>query len=555
MSSLSNYDVIVAGGGLAGLAVARQIRLARPQTRIAVVEKRDHPAPEAAFKVGESVAEIGAHYLKEGIQFRDHMEEEHLRKFSLRVFSTSDGNHDIARRPEVGLGRISPLRTYQIDRGRLENALAAAVSDAGIDLLDGQTVSKATLGTDRHTVTVKRGNQSRELACRWLLDASGRAGLLRRQLGLGVEIPHDVNAAWFRLPHPVKIDDWSSDVAWHNRVPGHKRWLSTCHLVGEGYWIWLIALPSGGHSVGVVADPRYVPYERIRRYPELLDWARENEPQLASKLPDSEAGLLDFRKVKNYAYGTRRGISPQRWALVGEAGLFLDPLYATGMDFIAVSNTLATRLVCGSLDDEPDLRKRMKAYNAYYLGQYLGWAPAFAGQYSVFGDAQATAAKVLWDNLSYFMYPVLIFNQGCVLDYEFVAKTRQDFKAHFAMNVYMQRFFREWSTHGTSAKEDAGFVVGSDYLVGELFRAVAEPLTKPEVGELVQLNVERLRSVASEMVTRMSDAAGGPVDPPPFELAGPDLTGEDLLDWYPYAQRTVQPADAVPQPEDAWLIR
>ena len=35
--------------------------------------------------------------------------------------------------------------------------------------------------------------------------------------------------------------------------------LSTNHICGEGYWVWLIPLSSGPISIGIVADPRFHP--------------------------------------------------------------------------------------------------------------------------------------------------------------------------------------------------------------------------------------------------------------------------------------------------------
>ncbi|MGH9310707.1 MAG: NAD(P)-binding protein, partial [Vicinamibacterales bacterium] len=52
------YDAVIAGGGLAGLCLARQLRREAPGLRVLVAEKRRHPVPEAAFKVGESTVEI-----------------------------------------------------------------------------------------------------------------------------------------------------------------------------------------------------------------------------------------------------------------------------------------------------------------------------------------------------------------------------------------------------------------------------------------------------------------------------------------------------------------
>src|SRR5436190_15239764 len=111
------YDVAILGGGLAGLTLAIQLKSARPDTSVVVFEKREGPAPLAAFKVGESTVPSGAHYFAEVVGMRDHLKEDHLKKCGLRFFPPEGDNGDITRRAEVGTPFDPPYDNYQIDRG------------------------------------------------------------------------------------------------------------------------------------------------------------------------------------------------------------------------------------------------------------------------------------------------------------------------------------------------------------------------------------------------------------------------------------------------------
>ena len=100
---------------------------------------------------------------------------------------------------------------------------------------------------------------------RWVVDTSGRGSIIKRQLGMRKPSGHGANAVWFRVKGRIKVDDWSTDPAWVEREPSKNRWLSTVHLMGRGYWVWLIPLGSGSTSIGIVADGDLHPFTRPGR--------------------------------------------------------------------------------------------------------------------------------------------------------------------------------------------------------------------------------------------------------------------------------------------------
>ena len=351
-------DVIIVGGGLAGLCLALQLRQRFDDINVLVLERRSHPVPHVTHKIGESSVEIGAHYFEDVLGLRPHLESAQLKKFGFRFFF-SDRRRDIDQVTELGVSHALPVASWQIDRGIFENHLAQTARERGVRFVDGARVQQLQLA-DRngalplHTVQWRSAQQSdvdpdHRCSARWLIDASGRAALLKRQLGLAEDNAHAAHAVWFRVAEHIKIDDWSDDPVWQARTVTPTRWLSTNHLVGPGYWVWLIPLASGSHSVGIVADPAYHPLERMNNFERAMQWLSLHQPRLQQALQGIVDGapdkLQDFAFFRRFSHDCKQIYSAERWALAGEAGRFLDPFYSPGSDFIAIGNTYITELI------------------------------------------------------------------------------------------------------------------------------------------------------------------------------------------------------------------
>src|SRR5207253_7248716 len=124
------------------------------------------------------------------------------------------------------------------------------------------------------------------------------------------------------------------------------------------------------------------------------DWIREYEPQHCEALDSRLDDVEDFLKVENLSYGCKQEFDgAKRWALVGEAGAFLDPFYSPGSDFIAMANTLATDLATRSLDGE-DVTERAKAHDDFYLNAYRVELTQYEDQYVFWGNPLVMAVKI-----------------------------------------------------------------------------------------------------------------------------------------------------------------
>ncbi|MBX3010155.1 MAG: tryptophan 7-halogenase [Caldilineaceae bacterium] len=442
-TTAAQYDVIILGGGLAGGTLAQQLKRADPTLKLLVIEKRQHPVPEAAHKVGESSVEMGSHYLRNIVGAKEHLETVQLPKSGLRFFFPQDDNRDITQRVELGCTSVLPVSTHQIDRGRFENMLHDVNERSGIDVWDKASVKSVDFGPARHSVTVERGETETTVTGRWVVDAAGRGNILKRKLGLKKESSHNVNAVWFRFDRILNVADWSDDPAWQAAVPPDARRFSTTHLMGRGYWVWLIPLYPNSTSVGIVADAQLHPHAEMNRFEKAVKWLETYEPQCAEAVKATADRLQDFCVLRHYAHDCQQVFSADRWCLTGEAGVFVDPFYSPGSDFIGLSNTIVTTLILKERRGE-SIAQDAELYNRFYLDTFHSYIGTYENQYPLMGNAQVMTCKVIWDFSIYWGVNALIFFHNKSQDLGFWTDLRQHLTRYDKLNVRMQEFFRAW---------------------------------------------------------------------------------------------------------------
>jgi flavin-dependent dehydrogenase len=309
----TQHDAVILGGGLAGLSLALQLKQRLPALNVLVLERRSHPVPVAAHKVGESTVEIGAHYFSAVLGLKEHLQHKQLKKFGFRFFF-SDRERQLAAVTELGASTFLPTPAYQLDRGIFENALARFAQERGVRFLDRALVRDFTLRGDggTHGVTYEHEGSTYNVKARWLVDATGRAGLIKRRRHLAVPNEHDANAVWFRIASRIDVDDWSDDESWLERCDPPHRWLSTIHLVGDGYWVWLIPLASGSHSVGIVADAGLHPLDGMNTFDKAMKWLERHQPRLYDALDTKRRGAAGFCVLPRFLLRVQTSILRRR---------------------------------------------------------------------------------------------------------------------------------------------------------------------------------------------------------------------------------------------------
>ncbi len=389
----ATFDVAILGGGKAGNLLARQIRRQVPDASVVMIEK----SRERSFKVGESTVDVCGKYLTKRLGLSTYLYDQQLPKNGLRFFfDREDKTGALEELSEIGTSGLIPFPSFQLDRARFEEDLLRMNVESGVDLRIGVRVAEVELGAagEAHEIALEEGGVAAgSIRARWVVDATGRSSVLARARGLRTDAALHNSAAWGRYRHVADLDDVGPE-AFHARVRHTSRVLSTNHFCYPGYWIWLIPLGRGVTSVGVVM--RKEDFRPELRSEAGLDAFLRSHTAVAGLMKNAEA--IDTMSFGQLAYGTKRFVDArERWALVGEAAAFTDPLYSPGGDYIALENDWVTDLVRRDLggEDVGTLALRADLYERALLARLESTLLLYDGLYGTLGSFELFASK--WD--------------------------------------------------------------------------------------------------------------------------------------------------------------
>jgi flavin-dependent dehydrogenase len=359
----SEVDVVVIGAGPAGSVAAA--KLAKAGRSVLVVERASFPR----HVIGESLlprcldllAEAG---LLEGVKARG---------YQTKHGATFYKNGEIQRFAfKENLPGDFPF-AYQVPRDDFDQTLASGAASLGADVRFGVTMTEVTFHDAGATLDLRDdffGTTAR-VSAKFVLDASGPGRVLAKALGL--EEPSDIVARSARYTHVEgdlrgdPNDETTGDI-----------WVT---LHENGAWLWIIPFSNGRTSVGVVAEEHL--FDQGKGTDAEKFWAIVNgEPAAAKRLAKARQAM-PTQILRGWTTRTKR-LSGRGFAIAGNAGDFLDPVFSSGVMFALESGSLAATLaerelrgetVDWATDYEGVLKHAVDVFRTFVKAWYTGELP------------------------------------------------------------------------------------------------------------------------------------------------------------------------------------
>jgi halogenation protein CepH len=222
----------------------------------------------------------------------------------------------------------------QVDRSAFDALLLDAAADAGVDVRRDAHVRSVDVENGEPRIEYERRGSIESISCAWVLDCSGRAGMLARR---------------FRIPGTRMyslVGEWRGSGAWNVPDPTH-----TVVEAFESGWAWSIPLSAEVRHAGVMLagpSPRADGVALADAYRAEMS----RVPALSRTLAGaslSDAWACDASTYSSLTYaGTYCG---RGFLLVGDAGAFIDPLSSCGVRKALASGWVAAIVVNTCLAD------------------------------------------------------------------------------------------------------------------------------------------------------------------------------------------------------------
>lgn len=356
-------EILIIGAGPSGAVAAALLR--QQGRQVLVVEREQFPR----FSIGESLLPQSMQYLEQAGMLRAVVEGGFQFKNGA-AFARGDEYtaFDFRDKHSEGWGT-----TYQVQRADFDHVLAKEAERFGAQIRYRHEVTAVDLERDKPLVTVKDPDgRIYQVEAGFILDASGFGRVLPRLLKLETPSNFPVRGAIF-----THIEDGIAQGANPQGFDRNKI-LVTIHPQHCDVWFWTIPFAGGRCSLGVVAETSFLDNYKGSDTERLQAIVAE-VPSLQSVLANAKWDT-PARHITGYSANVA-SLWGKGYALLGNAGEFLDPVFSSGVTIAVKSASLAAAVLQRQFDGikvdwqkeygEP-LRAGVDTFRAFVESWYAG---------------------------------------------------------------------------------------------------------------------------------------------------------------------------------------
>lgn len=359
MSRLERTEILIIGAGPSGAVAAGLLR--RQGRDVLILEKEQFPR----FSIGESLLPQSMEYIEAAGMLQDVVEAGFQYKNGA-AFARGDQSTEFDFREKFSKGWGT---TYQVSRANFDKVLADAAQKAGAQIRYRHTVVSVDLegAFPRVTVSSPEG-EIYTVEAQFLLDASGFGRVLPRLLQLETPSNFPVRGALFtHIADHIAAEEMD-----RNKI------LITVHPEHNDVWFWTIPFSNGRCSQGVVAQTDFLDNYHGSEV-ERLQAIISETPSLAKVLRNA-VWDTPGRSITGYSANVK-SLWGKGYALLGNAGEFLDPVFSSGVTIAFKSASLATTCIARTYAGEvvdwqkeyaDPLKAGVNAFRAFVQGWYDG---------------------------------------------------------------------------------------------------------------------------------------------------------------------------------------
>ncbi|MGF6780969.1 flavin-dependent dehydrogenase [Paraburkholderia sp. GAS334] len=351
-------DVAIIGAGPSGAVAAALLRKAGRS--VLVLERQHFPR----FSIGESLLPQSMAYLEEAGMLQAVVEAGFQYKNGAHFIAGDRASaFDFRDKHTPGWGT-----TYQVERATFDDLLIRCAAEQGAEVRFGHTVRAMQTGEAPVLDVEDEAGNAYKVHARFVLDASGFGRVLPRLLNL--ETPSRMPARAAIFTHV--LDGIPFGTTDRNKIT------VAVHPERRDVWYWMIPLAGGRSSVGCVADAGFLDMPEDARDARLRELLMQ-EPTLA-RLIGRAPFLMPVRHIGGYSANVER-LHGAGYALLGNAGEFLDPVFSSGVTIAVRSAHLAVQVLLRAFAGEAvdwqaqydvPLRRGIDTFRAFVERWYTG---------------------------------------------------------------------------------------------------------------------------------------------------------------------------------------